>query len=217
MQTKLYLHYKNKPYKYLNEAKHSETREEMVVYETLYESPGGRFWVRPKTMFHETIEVNGVKMPRFRQVELEIKATTEVNTAEIETIAHLMKKAFGEWDPNWFFSTFNNHKKFHLLTAHLENETVGFKLGYERDQWEFYSWLGGVAPEARGLGVASLLMKAQHEWCTKQGYVRVQTKTQNRFRSMLLLNIKNGFDIIGTHSSDQGGMKIVLEKKLTLK
>ncbi len=31
---KLFRHYKNKPYKYIGTAKHSETLEDMVIYET---------------------------------------------------------------------------------------------------------------------------------------------------------------------------------------
>ena len=91
---------------------------------------------------------------------------------------------------------------------------MAFKLGYKLNEREFYSWLGGVIPEFRGLGIASDLMKAQHEWARTQGYKRLQTKTQNRFRDMLLLNIRSGFNIVGYHSSDEGGAKIVLEKEL---
>ncbi len=68
--------------------------------------------------------------------------------------------------------------------------------------------------EFRGLGIASALMDSQHEWCRKQGYKKIQTKTQNRFHDMFVLNLKYGFDVIGCHESDEGGMKIVLEKKL---
>ncbi|NUM60131.1 MAG: GNAT family N-acetyltransferase [Bdellovibrionaceae bacterium] len=123
-----------------------------------------------------------------------------------------MVKAFGQWDPKWFYSTFSNHSKFYLLLAFIENTPVAFKLGYDLNKNEFYSWLGGVIPEYRGLGIAADLMKKQHEWCQMNGYSKVQTKTQNRFREMLLLNIRFGFDIIGYHMSNEGGPKIILEK-----
>jgi hypothetical protein len=41
---KLYNHYKNKPYKYIGEAKHSETLEDVVIYETRYENKIGKLW-----------------------------------------------------------------------------------------------------------------------------------------------------------------------------
>jgi len=61
-----YEHYKGKPYRVLAVAKHSETLEEMVVYQQLYGEEG--FWVRPLEMFLETVEVNGKTVPRFKYI-----------------------------------------------------------------------------------------------------------------------------------------------------
>jgi len=66
----LYRHYKNKKYKVICEATHSETREELVVYQCLYGDYS--IWVRPKQMFTELIEVEGRKVPRFEFVSEEI-------------------------------------------------------------------------------------------------------------------------------------------------
>ena len=49
-------------------AKHSETLEEFVVYESLYENETSKFWIRPISMFEEVIELNGQKVPRFQFV-----------------------------------------------------------------------------------------------------------------------------------------------------
>ncbi len=46
-------------------AKHSETLEDMVVYEALYENDKSKFWVRPANMFTEEVLIDGVKKPRF--------------------------------------------------------------------------------------------------------------------------------------------------------
>ena len=46
-------------------AKHSETLEDMVVYEALYNNEKSKYWVRPAKMFDEIVEVNGNKVPRF--------------------------------------------------------------------------------------------------------------------------------------------------------
>ncbi len=56
-------------YKVLYVAKHSETLEEMVVYECLYDNPESKIWVRPKKMFLEEVEIKGQKLPRFQFVE----------------------------------------------------------------------------------------------------------------------------------------------------
>lgn len=61
-----YRHYKGKDYLVLGVAHHSETMEELVVYRLLYGDHG--LWVRPRTMFLETIEVEGRAQPRFAYV-----------------------------------------------------------------------------------------------------------------------------------------------------
>lgn len=59
----IYTHYKGKQYKVLNLAKHSETLEEMVVYQCLYGDYS--IWVRPRKMFQEKLEVHGRLVERF--------------------------------------------------------------------------------------------------------------------------------------------------------
>ena len=69
----LYRHYKNKDYKVIATAWHTETLEELVVYQALYDAGGvfgkNAIWVRPKKMFLEEIEYNGQMVPRFRYVD----------------------------------------------------------------------------------------------------------------------------------------------------
>lgn len=98
--------------------------------------------------------------------------------------------------------------------AEVKGQLVGCKLGYERVPGHYYSWLGGVLPAYRGQGLAAELMRRQHTWCLEQGYGRVRTQTYNQWRAMLLLNLRHGFDIIGTLQGTYG-LTIVLEKKLT--
>ncbi|RSK48428.1 GNAT family N-acetyltransferase [Hymenobacter rigui] len=98
--------------------------------------------------------------------------------------------------------------------AYVEGQLVGCKLGYERQPGQYYSWLGGVHPDYRGQGVAAELMRRQHAWCQEQGYRRIRTHTYNRWRAMLLLNLRHGFDIIGTMQGTHG-LTIVLEKHLS--
>ena len=57
-------------------------------------------------------------------------------------------------------------------------------------------------------------MQHQHEWARQQGYLRIQTKTMNRWRSMLILNLQYGFDIIGTYMGNDGSVRIILQKML---
>lgn len=61
----IYRHYKGKEYRVLGVAKHSETLEEVVIYEALYENILSQLWVRPMSMFTEVIMIKGKKVPRF--------------------------------------------------------------------------------------------------------------------------------------------------------
>lgn len=66
---KKYRHYKGMLYMVHYVVRHSETLEELVCYETLYENPMGKMWVRPLAMFLETIEIDGKTKPRFELIE----------------------------------------------------------------------------------------------------------------------------------------------------
>lgn len=63
LQTGLYRHYKGNQYRVLGFARHSETEEQLVVYQALYGDFG--LWVRPLTMFCESVTVDGETVPRF--------------------------------------------------------------------------------------------------------------------------------------------------------
>ena len=71
-----YRHYKGKEYRVLGVARHSETEEEHVVYQLLY----GDFswWIRPRSMFLEQIEINGASVPRFAYIGAEERDSRSV-------------------------------------------------------------------------------------------------------------------------------------------
>ena len=96
-----------------------------------------------------------------------------------------------------------------IISAMDTEKVIGYKIGYEINTYTFYSWLGGVDPAYRNQGIASSLMEKQHQFLKDNGYRVVQTKTMNKWRNMLVLNIKNGFDIKSTYTDEKG-----LEKKL---
>ena len=61
-----YRHFKGMEYLVLHIAKHSETLEEMVVYQALYGEYG--IWVRPLSMFLEQIDRDGKTFNRFDEI-----------------------------------------------------------------------------------------------------------------------------------------------------
>ena len=60
---RIYKHFKGDYYLVVDVAKHSETKEEYVVYRRLYGDGG--LWIRPKDMFLS--EVDHVKYPDVKQ------------------------------------------------------------------------------------------------------------------------------------------------------
>lgn len=67
LDTGLYQHYKGKQYLVIGVAKHSETLEDLVVYIPRYESSSA-IWVRPLSMFLESVVVDGQSVPRFQKL-----------------------------------------------------------------------------------------------------------------------------------------------------
>ena len=61
-----YRHFKGNEYEVIGTAKHSETLEEMVVYRALYGEFG--LWVRPASMWEETVERDGKTNQRFTYI-----------------------------------------------------------------------------------------------------------------------------------------------------
>lgn len=56
LKGKTYRHFKGNLYKVIGFAKHSETTEEMVIYQPL---KTGDYWVRPKSMWNEIVDDKG--------------------------------------------------------------------------------------------------------------------------------------------------------------
>lgn len=114
------------------------------------------------------------------------------------------------------FFTNRIHLKKDLVTilCYHDNLLIGFKLGYRYNDTTFYSWIGGVMPKYRKQGIAQQLMMLQHSWVKENNYQKVRTKSMNRFKPMMLLNLKNGFDIVNVYTNDSQQTKIIFEKVL---
>ncbi|MEM9963811.1 MAG: DUF1653 domain-containing protein [Asticcacaulis sp.] len=63
----LYRHYKGNDYRVLGTVIHSETEEVMVLYLPLYQ-PQPDLWVRPLSMFSESVQTDHGPVPRFQLI-----------------------------------------------------------------------------------------------------------------------------------------------------
>lgn len=128
----------------------------------------------------------------------------------------LTREIFGSFNKEEFqkFCAFNKHFVCHWAED-ANGRICGLKIGYPKDSEHFYSWLGGVAPFARGHGLGKNLMRAQHQWCRENKFKCVSLKTMNRWKEMLLMSIGEGYEIIGTHLDSHNDLKIILLKDLS--
>ena len=82
MEGKYYRHFKGNVYRVLHIAKHSETLEDIVVYQAMYGERG--IWVRPKAMFEEVIERDGQTYRRISPISAE-EAEKVINKVQGES------------------------------------------------------------------------------------------------------------------------------------
>lgn len=100
------------------------------------------------------------------------------------------------------------------------SQPIAYKVGYEESDGVFYSWIGGVLPDFRRMQLAQKLLDAQEAWVKSQGYSEIRVKSMNRFAGMLILLIKNGYQIVGLeppiseYSPDIESAKILFRKRV---
>ncbi|WP_336981369.1 MULTISPECIES: GNAT family N-acetyltransferase [unclassified Cedecea] len=101
------------------------------------------------------------------------------------------------------------------LIACVNGVPAGFKLGYALGETAFYSWLGGVLPEFRRDGVAQALLVEQEKWAMEQGFCTLTVKTRNKFCGMLMMLLKNGYQLIEIEpKGDTDDYRLLLRKSL---
>jgi ribosomal protein S18 acetylase RimI-like enzyme len=145
------------------------------------------------------------------------KLETELlKISDLREILDLYETLFDSSLPtNGFLYEIENQKKILFNLAYSDNsELLGFKVGFEKKYRIFYSWLGGVKKKYRGQGIAKRLMQDQHNWLKENEYQSITTHTSNDFKEMLILNLKNGFDITGTNINSRGEQRLILSKRL---
>lgn len=106
-----------------------------------------------------------------------------------------------------------------ILLALVDSQLAGFKIGYSLSDQHFYSWLGAVIPAQRHLGLAKTMLATQESWAREQHFTHISVKTFNEFQPMLLMLIKNGYQIAALEPSnkDISLNKIELHKQLLCK
>ena len=86
--------------------------------------------------------------------------------------------------------------KYLALVAEIDNKPVGFKIGYDRfNNGSFYSWMGGVLPKFRRMGVAYSLANSQEKWAAENEFRSISLKTRKKHDEMIAFSLNHGFII----------------------
>lgn len=133
-----------------------------------------------------------------------------------DELLHLYNELFEDARLKFFKERIYTKKDIVIVLCYDSDLLIGFKLGYRYDESTLYSWVGGVLNQYRKQGIGKALLQMQHNLASKKGYKKVRTKSMNRFKSMMILNLKNGFDIVKVYTNDSQQTKIIFEKKLSL-
>ena len=85
--------------------------------------------------------------------------------------------------------------KYLALIAEID-KPVGFKIGYDRfKNGSFYSWMGGVLPKFRRMGVAYSLANFQEKWAAENKFSLILLKTRKKHDEMIAFSLNRGFII----------------------
>lgn len=116
-----YRHFKGNEYEVIGTANHSETMEEMVVYRALYGDGG--LWVRPASMWNETVERDGKTYKRFTYIgEDEPECSGSRKGAGVELMVVL--EAFEDASNNWtLYYDLANHETMYIFeSGYMDDE-----------------------------------------------------------------------------------------------
>ena len=91
---------------------------------------------------------------------------------------------------------------------------LNHKIGFQNEPYVFESWRGGVTKEFRGQGIATHLMKLQHQWCKNKNFRKIITVTNTNNTAMMLLNSKHGFEVIQHTTNHRNIQKVHFQKDL---
>ena len=140
-----------------------------------------------------------------------------VGPEELPTICSLYNQIFRPGrDIDSFRRRFRGRYNVLMLMARIDDNPVGFFMGFELKPTVFFAWFYGVIPEYRRQGIASQLVEAVHAWAKQNDYESLRFECHNQHRPMLHMAIALGYDIVGIRwDPDRGDNLVIFEKVLT--
>ena len=122
-----------------------------------------------------------------------------INPADVGTITHLYNEVFRpQRDKAWISRRLEGRHRPMVAVARIDNDAVGFYVGFETKPNTHQTWLIGVVPSMRRHGVGAQLMDAASEWARTEGYQFMRFEAPTRSHPVIHMALESGFDITGT-------------------
>lgn len=90
----------------------------------------------------------------------------------------------------------------HITLGRIDGKLVGYGMGYFEKGKKYYLWMFGVLSEFRKCGIGKRILEEQIDFAKSKGYKKFILKTSNKWKDMLRLTIKMGFDIVGFKANE---------------
>ncbi len=137
-----------------------------------------------------------------------------IGPGELETVAELYNQVFSPSQEEEFFRRrFLSRHNVSLFMAMLDEQPVGFVIGFEIMPSTYFCWLCGTVPDARRMGIATQLMHAQQAFAHDHGYNVLRFECQNQHRPMLHVAITEGYDLVGIRWDTNSAHNVVIFEK----
>lgn len=112
----------------------------------------------------------------------------------------LTRRLFPEGTDDWIGGVewrLKNMPDVTVFAAYSEDDLIAYKGGYATAHDRYYSWLGGVDEPHRKQGIATSLMKEQHQWLKTSRFKSLENHVAQNNANMVQLNQKYDFSITG--------------------
>ncbi|MEK6675528.1 MAG: GNAT family N-acetyltransferase [Planctomycetota bacterium] len=137
-----------------------------------------------------------------------------VGPGELGLITEIYNRVFTpRKDEEFFRRRFQGRHNVSMLVALLDETPAGFNIGFELMPSTYFSWICGVLPDYRRLGVATQLMHAQHALAVEHSYTLLRFECQNQHRPMLHAAITEGYDLVGIRWDTTTACNVVIFEK----
>jgi GNAT superfamily N-acetyltransferase len=144
--------------------------------------------------------MSDVAKPTSRAPKASELTITQVGRDRLDLIRAINEAVF---DTDHVIRTFDRDDLL-MLVAWMEEEPVGFKVGYKLHGGVFYSAKGGVVEAARRRGVARALLHRMIEVARNWGYdTFVYDTFPNKHPGMTVMGLDEGFEVVRAGWSPQ--------------